>query len=166
MRTLIIILLSTLAIGATLPDKGPESKAKVYIFLAAGCPCAYSHQQTFGSMIKKFGDRVDFYAVFIDKNDDQEEIDDMMKNLGWKLKTILDKKKVLAKLYRPEVTTNCVLVAPDGKPLYKGAVDDSVQNYGQVINFYLKNALEDYVAGRPVRVKEGEGVGCYLNYNQ
>jgi len=166
MRALIIILLSILSLGATAPNKVSQNKAKVYIFLAAGCPCAYSHQATFGSMIRKYGDKVDFYAVFIDKNDDQEEIDDMMKNLDWKLETILDKDKVLAKQYRPRVTTNCVLVSPSGLLLYKGAVDDSVQNFGQVVNFYLRSALEDYFAGRPVRVETGQGVGCYLNYEQ
>jgi len=109
---------------------------------------------------------VDFSVVFIDKNDDMEEISDMLKNLGWDIKYIVDEDQILLNQYRPNVSTDCVLVTSEGKILYKGTVDDSPLNYGQVLNFYLKNALEDYFNNKPIRVKEGQGVGCIINWKK
>ena len=138
------------------------TKPQVYIFLAAKCPCVYSHQETFNKCIRYYKDKVDFTVVFIDKNDDKEDIDDMLKNLEWEIKYVIDKDKSYQKKYQPKVTTDCVLVSVTGEILYRGAVDDSPLNLGQVKNFYLKNAIDDFLNGGTVKVKEGKGVGCLI----
>ena len=138
------------------------TKPQVYIFLAAKCPCVYSHQETFNKCIRYYKDKVDFTVVFIDKNDDKEDIDDMLKNLEWEIKYVIDKDKSYQKKYQPKVTTDCVLVSVTGEILYRGAVDDSPLNLGQVKNFYLKNAIDDFLNGGIVKVKEGKGVGCLI----
>ena len=138
------------------------AKPQVYIFLAAKCPCVYSHQETFNSCIKNYKDKIDFTIVFIDKNDDKEDIDEMLKNLGWKINYVIDKNKSIVKKYKPKVSTDCVFVSGNGEILYQGAVDDSPLNLGQVKNFYLKNAIKDFINGSAVKIKEGKGVGCLI----
>lgn len=143
-----------------IPIKGQQ--AKVYIFLSAKCPCAYNHQELVKDLEKKYKLSVKFTAVFVDKSDDVEEINDMMKNLGWKMETIKDRNKVLFRLYHPKVYTDCVLVSAGGKILYHGAIDDSPANMGQVKNFYLQNAIDDLLNKRLVKVQESKGFGCLI----
>lgn len=138
------------------------SRAKVYIFLSAKCPCAYSHQETVKTLEKKFSSRIEFEAVFVDKNDDAEEIEAMMKNIGWKMKAVKDQNMQLFKKYHPKVYTDCVLVSAAGNILYHGAIDDSPLNMGQLKNFYLQNAIEDFLDNRSVKIPEGKGAGCLI----
>ncbi|MHB8260009.1 MAG: thioredoxin domain-containing protein [Bacteroidia bacterium] len=139
-----------------------STKPQVLIFLAAKCPCVYSHQETFNTCIKDYKDKIDFTIVFIDKRDDKEDIEDMLKNLGWKVKYIIDKDNYFQKKYQPKVTTDCVLISAKKEIIYHGSVDDSPLNFGQVKNFYLKDAIEDYLGNKLVKVKEGKSIGCLL----
>lgn len=138
------------------------SRKKVYIFLSTQCPCAYSHQETVKTLEKKYPTSIEFTAVFEDQKDDVEEIEDMMKNIGWKMKYTKDLNMQLFKKYHPKVYSDCVLVSSDGTILYHGAIDDSPLNMGQVKNFYLQNAIEDFLNNRPVKVPEGKGTGCLI----
>lgn len=138
-------------------------KVRVFIFLAADCPCVYNHQETFNSLVREFGDRVTFKAVFTDPNDDKEEIEDMLKNLGWSISYRVDRNKTYRKKYHPKMTTECVLVSADGTIVYRGAVDDGPLNAGMVRQFFLKMALEDYFNKVPVRIKEGKTIGCLIS---
>lgn len=137
-------------------------KVKVYLFLQSQCPCIYNHKETFGSLLKNYGDRVSFTAVFVDNKDNDNNIKDLMRNLGWKLPYIKDKQHQLVQQLRPKVSTDCVLVDASGKVLYKGAIDDGPLNMGTVKNFYLKDALDAYFHHIPIKVSNGKGIGCFL----
>jgi hypothetical protein len=138
-------------------------KPKVLIFLDSQCPCAYNHQETFGELIGKYKDSIEFVAISVNKRDQAWDMNEMLKSLGWDIKFVIDKDKSYQKKYKPEVTTECLLLSPKGEVLYRGAVDDSPLNLGQVKNFFLKDAIQDYMAKRPIRVKTSKPVGCLIN---
>lgn len=148
--------------SALLGQAAPKGKVKVYLFLQSQCPCIYNHKETFGSLLKKYSDKVSFVAVFVDNKDNDNGIKDLMQNLGWKLPYIKDRKHQLVKELQPKVSTDCVLVDSSGKVLYRGAIDDGPLNMGTVRNFYLKNALDAYFNHLPVKVSSGKGIGCFL----
>jgi hypothetical protein len=160
----ILLLVSVLLLASTgeFSQTTVQNKLQAVIFLSAKCPCVYSHQKAFGSLIARYKNKIDFTAVFVDKNDDRELITDMLKNLGWKINYVTDKNKVYVKKYHPKVYSDCVLVSASGEILYQGAVDDSPLHSGQVLNFYLKDAIDDYLIGKPVKIKEGKGFGCLI----
>lgn len=164
MKSLIQLAIAAMIIaGSSAMAQKPNGKPQVLIFLASKCPCAYNHQETFKSLVDKYGKEIDFKAVFIDKNDDGEDIKDMLKNLGWSIQYTIDKTRTYIHKYNPEVTTECMLVSSGGEILYRGAVDDSPLNLGQVNNFYLKDAIENYMQHVPIKVKRGKAVGCLIN---
>jgi len=158
-KNILLLISLVLVLSAFHTESG---RAKVYIFLSAKCPCAYSHQEFVSSLEKKYRTTIEFTAVFVDKSDDDEDIQLMMKNLGWKMKSIKDNNHQLLKKFHPKVYTDCILVSDKGKVLYHGAIDDSQSNMGQVKNFYLQNAIEDVLHSRPVKVAEGQGRGCLI----
>lgn len=158
----VLIMMLALFCSAHLVQAFPKAKVKVYLFLQSQCPCIYNHKETFGALLKAYSDRVSFIAVFVDNKDNDNGIKDLLKNLGWKLPYIKDKKRQLVQQLQPKVSTDCVVVDASGKVLYKGAIDDGPLNMGTVRSFYLKNALDQYFNHMPIKVPSGKGVGCFL----
>jgi hypothetical protein len=161
MKKILIIVLALIS-STLMIQAAPVGKVKVYLFLQSQCPCIYNHKETFGSLLKNYGDKVSFTAVFVDSKDNDKDIKDLMQNLGWKLTCIKDKKHQLVHELQPKVSTDCVLVDDSGKVLYKGAIDDGPLNMGTVKNFYLRDALDAYLHHTPIKVSSGKGVGCLL----
>lgn len=148
--------------SANLMQAYPTGKVKVYLFLQSQCPCIYNHKETFGALLKSYSGKVSFVAVFVDSKDNDNGIKDLLKNLGWKLPYIKDKKHQYVQALQPKVSTDCVVVDASGKVLYRGAIDDGPLNMGTVRNFYLKNALDQYFHHMPIKVSNGRGLGCFL----
>jgi hypothetical protein len=155
---LILLLTGNEVISQTTINKKPQ----VIIFLSAKCPCVYSHKDSFKSLIKNYENQVDFLAVFIGKYGDSEDIHDMLKNLNWGIKYVVDTKNKYIKEYTPKVFTDVVLIDSLNHVIYRGSIDDGVLNSGQIIKFYLKDAIEEYLSKQPIKVKEGKGVGCLI----
>lgn|SRR5690606_47383 len=140
----------------------PEPKAEVILFLSAKCPCVYNHKQPINDLISEYGGDIKFTAVFIRKNEDKELQDQMAKSLGWEMEFVDDTDGEYLKTYQPSVYSDAVLLNEKGEVIYRGGIDDGPVNSGWIKNFYLKDAIEDYRNGVPVRVKEAKGIGCLI----
>lgn len=156
------ICLLLLLSGSRVISQTVNKKPQVLIFLSAKCPCVYSHKDSFKSLIKKYGNQIDFLAVFIGKYGDSEDIHDMLKNLNWGVKYVIDTKNKYIKEYTPKVFTDVVLIDSLSHVIYKGSIDDGVLNSGQIVSFYLKDAIQEYLRKEPIKIKEGKGVGCLI----
>lgn len=139
-----------------------QAKAEVILFLSAKCPCVYNHKQPVHDLINQYGDEINFKAVFIRKQDDKEAQDQMAKSLGWDMEFIQDADGHYLETYQPSVYSDAVLLNDKGEVIYRGGIDDGPLNSGWIKNFYLKNAIDDYRKGEPVRVKEAKGIGCLI----
>ncbi|QEC69203.1 hypothetical protein FRZ67_18490 [Panacibacter ginsenosidivorans] len=151
------LLSSFMALQAT-----PPGKLKIYLFLQSQCPCIYNHKETFGSLIKNYGDKVNFTAVFTDSKESNTAMQHLIHDLGWNLPYIKDNHHQLVQQLQPAVSTDCVLVDNRGNVLYKGAIDDGPMNMGTVKHFYLKDALEAYLHHLPIKISTAKGLGCFL----
>jgi hypothetical protein len=162
MKKIILFLLILITSAIIVEAAPPTGKVKVYLFLQSQCPCVYNHRETFGSLLKNYGDKVNFTAVFTDNKDNDKEIQDLIHDLGWKLPYVRDSRHVLIQQLKPHVSTDCVMVDVSGNVLYKGAIDDGPMNMGTVKHFYLKDALEEYLNHLPIKVSSAKGLGCFL----
>ena len=162
MKKIIFFLLALITSAIMVEAAPPTGKARVYLFLQSQCPCVYNHKETFGSLLRNYGDKVNFTAVFTDTKDNDKEIQDLIHDLGWKLPYVRDNHHVLIQQLKPNVSTDCVVVDASGKVLYKGAIDDGPMNMGTVKHFYLKDALEAYLNHLPIKVSSAKGLGCFL----
>jgi hypothetical protein len=46
--------------------------------------------------------------------------------------------------------------------VYKGAIDDNYKDIDRVKEFYLKDAIEQLVNGKKIKVSETDPVGCSI----
>ncbi|MGZ3864265.1 MAG: hypothetical protein ACXVPN_04325 [Bacteroidia bacterium] len=140
----------------------PGAPLTIYVFLQADCPCVYSHKDSFGSLLKKYSDKVNFQMVFVGKNDTKTKMTELLKQLDWKVSFARDEHLKLTNLYRPKVSTDCIVLDKNHFVIYRGAIDDAVKNMGMVKNFYLKEVIDAALLHKPVPYTNVAGTGCTL----
>jgi peroxiredoxin len=88
----------------------------------------------------------------------------------WKTKQtalLLDPESKIAKLYGAKNTPNMVIISPEGKIVYEGAIDSKASpNPADIPSStnYVKNALDESLAGKPVSNAQTKPYGCSVKY--
>ena len=99
------------------------------------------------------------------KSDDAKKI-----MTSWKTKQtalLLDPESKVAKLYGAKNTPNMVVINPDGKIVYEGAIDSKASpNPADIPSStnYVKVALDESLAGKPVSNPNTKPYGCSVKY--
>jgi peroxiredoxin len=70
----------------------------------------------------------------------------------------------IARRYGAKTTPSFFIVDRDGKLVYEGAMDDDVFGERADAHSYIKSALDDLVAGRPVQDSQTQPQGCAIEY--
>lgn len=81
--------------------------------------------------------------------------------------TLLDPTGVMGRAYGARNTPHMYIIGADGALLYQGAIDDQPSARPSTLqgaNNYVRAALEDIAAGRPVRTAETVPYGCGVKY--
>ncbi|HST29586.1 MAG TPA: thioredoxin family protein [Chthoniobacterales bacterium] len=89
---------------------------------------------------------------------------------SWKTKQtafVLDPDSKVAKLYGAKNTPNMVIVGPDGKIVYEGAIDSkATPNPADIPSStnYVKAALDEALAGKAISNAQTKPYGCSVKY--
>src|SRR6266480_4481409 len=89
---------------------------------------------------------------------------------SWKTKQtalLLDPESKVAKLYGAKNTPNMVVISPEGKIVYEGAIDSKASpNPADIPSStnYVKNALDESLGGKPVTNAQTKPYGCHITY--
>lgn len=81
--------------------------------------------------------------------------------------TLLDPSGVMGHAYGARNTPHMFIIGADGRLLYQGAIDDHPSARPATLegaNNYVRAALADIAAGRPVAVAETTPYGCGVKY--
>ncbi|OGR93276.1 MAG: alkyl hydroperoxide reductase [Elusimicrobia bacterium RBG_16_66_12] len=99
-------------------------------------------------------------------DDSFEEMKKRAKEKGFPFPYLHDESQEVARAYGATHTPHLFVFDRDLRLAYTGAVDDD-NNYRtrkKVERPYLRDALDDLVAGRPVRVPETHAIGCTIKW--
>jgi peroxiredoxin len=89
---------------------------------------------------------------------------------SWKTKQtalVLDPESKIAKLYGAKNTPNMVVISPEGKIVYEGAIDSkATPNPADIPSStnYVKAALDEALTGKPVSNAQTRPYGCHITY--
>ena len=89
---------------------------------------------------------------------------------SWKTKQtalVLDPESKIAKLYGAKNTPKMVIINPEGKIVYEGAIDSkATPNPADIPSStnYVKSALDESLAGKPVSNAQTKPYGCSVKY--
>jgi thioredoxin-related protein len=134
-------------------DSHGNTKLTACVFMSKRCPFCWAYEKRLGEMSKSYGKQgLRFVAVYPTRRTPVEQKVAYHKKAALQGPMINDKDASIAKLLRVTKTPEIVLVAKDGKIVFRGGIDDNPRDAEKVKKAYLKTACDDLVAGRKVSV--------------
>jgi len=105
--------------------------------------------------------------VFSFEDDDNNEIDEFVKQYNVKFEVEKDNLYHIADSLNATITPQAFLISPSGEILYSGKIDNWPITLGQkrtvITEHYLQDAIESYLNDKTIEVKKTEAVGCFIH---
>jgi hypothetical protein len=145
----------------------PAAPATVLVFMRSDCPISNRFAPEINRLAEEFGPRkVAFWRVYPAAADTADFVRRHTEEYRLAPPAALDAERRLARALEVSVTPEAVALAPGGKVLYRGRIDDRFVDYGKAraepSRRDLAEALEEALAGRPVSTPETQAIGCPL----
>jgi peroxiredoxin len=155
--------------GTPTPVIDAGAPASVVVFTCNHCPYALAWHARINAVAGDYAAR-GVQVVQVNPNDAEryprDSLDAMRERVSrgdFATPYLRDEQQELARAWDARVTPDVFVVGPDGALLYRGAPDgdhgDESQDAG-----WLREALDDVLAGRPVRVPATEPKGCSVKW--
>ena len=151
-----------------LPAPG-EAPAAVVVFTCNHCPYALAWHDRIAQAARDYGPRgVRFYAI--NPNDAErypaDSYEAMQRRVAeedWPLPYLHDASQDVARAYGARTTPHLFVLDGDREVAYEGAPDADHGDPAAGAR-WLREALDDVLAGRPVRRSRTEPVGCSVKW--
>lgn len=176
--------ITSLAIGSTMPKadvkmeavSGGEvnlnmvktSQGALVMFSCNTCPYVVKAQDRTIEMIR-YAVASGIGMIIINSNEAQRDDDDSRRAMkeyanaqGYKVPYVIDKNSVLADAFGATRTPEVFLFDGNGKLVYKGAMEDNPSNPSESKNIFLKAAIDNMVAGKPIDPASTKSIGCSI----
>src|SRR5580700_7802126 len=142
-------------------------KAVVLYFTTTDCPIANGYVPEMNRIHDAYAARgVLFYAVQTDLTIPAADVVKYARDFHYAYPLLLDPNQLLVRFTGASITPQVAILAPDGKLLYLGRVDDRVADFGkqrpQPTVVDLRDSLDAVVAGKPVPHATTKSIGCAI----
>jgi thioredoxin-related protein len=119
--------------------------------------------------LAKITERSKIGMVLINSNEAKREGDDSLERMQkqaqmmkYSCAYVVDKNHVVADAFGAKTTPHVYLFDKDMKLVYKGAIDDNVDNSKDVKEHYLQDALTNLSAGKAINPNSTRQLGCSI----
>ena len=135
----------------------------VLMFMSRQCPCLAAHDERLRELAATFAPRgVKFFAIDSEVGGTPQTAAEEARKRQYPFPVLVDPGARLANQLGAEYATFTVVVNREGHVLYRGGIDSDKAKLHDNATMYLRDALTDLTAGRPVRQSEGTTLGCML----
>lgn len=139
----------------------------VLAFVSFECPVSTSYLSGLMDLAKQYHDRGISVVAVCPTDEPAGTVARQAAEYKVKLPVLLDPKKELVAAVGARVTPEVALVDAGGVLRYRGRVDDAysarLKKNPSVSSHDLKNALDDALAGKPVRTPVTTAIGCLID---
>lgn len=145
-------------------------KGTLVVFTCNHCPFAKAWESRIveiGNQAQKNGVGV----IAINSNDPKvaaadgyEAMQARAKEKGFQFPYTVDDTSNVARAFGAARTPEIYLFDASGKLVYHGAVDDNSEDAAAVQQHYLRDAVDNLVAGKPLTVAETKALGCSIKF--
>ena len=141
----------------------PRARFTVVEFFSAHCPCQQIHDERLRALVADYGPRgVAFVAVDAESDAAMERDRAEAARRRYPYPILLDPEGASATALRAEFATYTLVLDQDGRVLYRGGLDSDKSHLSGDATPYLRDALEDVLAGRTPARPTTEPLGCSL----
>ena len=139
-----------------------KSKATVIMFVSTQCPVSNAYNERMEKLAKDYSAKgVRFVGVNANKEESSAEIASHSREHGFTFPVLKDKGNVIADKLDAKVTPEIYVVNAKGNLVYHGQIDNS-QNETKVKAHPLAAALDEVLAGKPVKQADVAAFGCSI----
>jgi hypothetical protein len=177
-RTLAAVVL---ALAAASPVRVPDldgtliaplqppagTRATVLLFVSTDCPVSNRYAPDVRHLHDTYSkDGVVFWLVYPNPADSPSDIRDHVKAFSYPGTPLRDSKHDLVRAAGATITPEAAVYDAKGTLTYRGRIDDRYSAVGveraQATRHDLQDAVAATLAGKPVRQKTTQAVGCYI----
>ena len=97
-----------------------------------------------------------------DGDDSFEQMKTHAREMNYRFPYLIDDKSKIANAFGAKTTPHIFLFNSNYQLVYKGAIDDNYDDINKVKEFYLKDAINQLVKGKKIKVSETKPVGCSI----
>jgi peroxiredoxin len=148
--------------SSSLDDLRQGKKATVIMFIATRCPISNAYNDRMESLAKSYDKKhIEFVGINSNTTEPTDEVASHAKDHNFSFPVLKDADDAVADAYNAHVTPETFVVDVDGKIVYHGRIDNSVDPANVATND-LSTALDDIVAGKAVTKPEAKAFGCSI----
>ncbi len=168
-----------LAIGAAAPDFTlpsasdgkpvalkellSKNKGVAILFIATKCPVSNAYNERMASIAKEYTAKgIAFVGINSNKTEPAAETAEHAKKNGFGFFVVKDEGNKVADAYGAQKTPEVFLLDASGRLLYHGRIDENQDDAKGVRSPDFKNALDAFLAGKPVPVAQTKAFGCTI----
>jgi peroxiredoxin len=147
-------------------------KALVVVFSCNHCPYVQAYEDRINAIARDYAPK-DVALIAINANDirayPDDSFDEMVKRArakGFVFPYVRDDTQQVASAFGAECTPEVFIVDAGGMICYHGGIDDNYREPDQIKMPYLRAALDDVVAGRPIAEPETRAIGCSIKWDK
>lgn len=164
------------AIGAAAPDfqlttidgkpfslssAAKDHKAVVLMFVSTQCPYSNAYNAQMKALANAYDSRgVLFVGINSNKTEDAAAAVAHAKANGHTFPIVKDPNNKVADLYDARRTPEVYVIDPEGKLRYHGRITENHEDAASSPD--LKNALDSFLAGKPIARTETKAFGCTI----
>lgn len=142
-----------------------KNKGVVCIFISPDGSLCQKYSLTLNEQQKLFAPKkIKYIGIICGKQYTIQEINHYKKIFNTQFDLLIDENYDLQKKLGATVTPEVFLVTNLGKTIYSGRIDDWVLNpeKPKVTEHNLKDAVNSYLAGKPIKIKKTKAVGSLI----
>lgn len=179
LRALVNVAIAILAVTqAGVPDLDGKlvdpllaaagTKATVLLFVSTDCPVSNRYAPDVRKLYDAYAkDGVAFWLVYPNPADAVSDIRDHIKQFTYPGTALRDVKHELVKRAGATITPEAVVYDGQGRMTYRGRIDDRYSAVGiekaVATRHDLRDAIAATLAGKPVKERRTQAVGCYIS---
>ena len=139
------------------------SRLTVFVFYSETCPCLRVHEDRLKRIQADYSPRgVSLVLVNSEVGAEPSRDAREARRRGYPFPLLTDPQARLARALNAQFATHAVVVDAAGIVQYSGGIDSDKNHLRETATPYLRDALDQLLAGRPARAVEREALGCAL----
>lgn len=156
-------LVTTSGTTEDLRDVLAASPFTVLVFFSRDCHCLSLHEGRLRAMYAEYRPRgVEFLMVDSEVGATPEGDAREAAKRAYPFPMVIDRGARLAEALDAQYATYTVVADRDGRVLFRGGIDSDRSHLHADTNPYLRDALDNLLAGKPPRRAEAKTLGCSL----
>jgi len=153
------------------PAEWNGAKAILLFFVTNDCPIANRYVPEMNHIEELYAPRgVRSWAVQADASVPAPVVTEYAREYRYAFPLLVDPGRTLVRLAGATVTPQAVVLTPGGRVLYRGRIDNRVEDFGRerpaATVHDLRDALDAILAGKPVQVPFTRSIGCAINRSE